>query len=666
LAPRAVAFLLPLALVACTPDDETAAIQPPVPTPSACEIGQIAQDDACSSPGVPICAEGFSGDEVGGCVAVLPAAICPAGSLAVPGDADCREVAPCEDGSWGGITTDGTTQYVDASFTGTSDGSSSSPWVTIQRAVDAAAAGATVAIAAGSYSEDVEVAGKSVVLWGRCPAMVELRGTPTGTAAIYVRPGADGTQIRGLAITGGGYGIANAGSVDVSAEQLWIHDTGSRGIDIEGFLGPTELSVRDALIENAREIGVFAMQSELLIERSAIRGTVAGSGFGRGVTARTGSTLVIDGSLVEQNSDHGVVVSGSAATITRTVVRDTSAFLGIYGGGMLIKSDDNTMLPAAVYLADSLVERNHTYGVFIDGSEATVERSVVRDTLPQPTVDPTGMVAFGHGIHAQGDQLTGAAANVLIHESVLERNHYAGVSATSTNLTVSATIVRDHIPDETAQAYGRGLLLFHDSVTGIVGSANVHDCIIERNVEVGIFAQALQLTLNNVAIRDTQPAAMPFTGRGLNLQAEPDGLGSVVGATRLLLDGNHFLGLYAEGSDVRLERSVISNTVAEASDGSYGDAIALITIPDQLPGSVELVDCTLQDNERAGIVNFGANIGLTGNNFDCNPIDMNGQLLGDSEFIFEDRGGNSCGCGAQLHNCLVLSHELISPAPLAQ
>ncbi|MBI2390357.1 MAG: hypothetical protein HYV09_12275 [Deltaproteobacteria bacterium] len=59
----------------------------------------------CATAGVPVdgCAEGFTHDGNGGCTPVLPAAPCPRGKIAVPGDTTCRELAACGEGTFGSI-----------------------------------------------------------------------------------------------------------------------------------------------------------------------------------------------------------------------------------------------------------------------------------------------------------------------------------------------------------------------------------------------------------------------------------------------------------------------------------------------------------------------------------------------------------------------------------
>ena len=69
---------------------------------SPCGAGErLLSDGACQAAGVPplACPEGFlAGGE--GCSAVLPDAACADGTLAVPGETECRAVAACPAGKW--------------------------------------------------------------------------------------------------------------------------------------------------------------------------------------------------------------------------------------------------------------------------------------------------------------------------------------------------------------------------------------------------------------------------------------------------------------------------------------------------------------------------------------------------------------------------------------
>lgn len=121
------------------------------------------------------------------------------------------------------------TEHVDASYVGgASDGSDGQPWTTIVDAVAAAAPGAIVAIAEGTYNEDVVIAGRAVRLWGVCPDKVNLVGIGEEPAAVFVRSLAHGTELRAMAILGDSGGVVISGSEDVTIDRVWVHDTAFR------------------------------------------------------------------------------------------------------------------------------------------------------------------------------------------------------------------------------------------------------------------------------------------------------------------------------------------------------------------------------------------------------------------------------------------------------
>src|SRR5262245_19690901 len=100
------------------------------------------------------------------------------------------------------------------------------------------------------------------------------------------------------------------------------------------------------------------------------------------ITARSMATIV--GSLVEQNHEAAVVVSGSDAILDSTVVRRTLPRAADQGGGRGLhfqvpcigSVDDATCDAAAVTtgtVTRSLVEDNHETGVFVAGGQVTIE-----------------------------------------------------------------------------------------------------------------------------------------------------------------------------------------------------------------------------------------------------------------------------------------------------
>src|SRR5262249_40850877 len=152
--------------------------------------------------------------------------------------------ASCGDGKWGDIPAESATQFVDASYPNAdSNGSMTRPWVTIQAAIAAAPPYGVVAIAAGSYPENISVTGKAVRLWGRCPQMVELG------AISVIGAGASKTEIHDIAASTTGAVVTITGATDVALEELWIHGSADRGIRSDDSGGPTALVLRKSLVE---------------------------------------------------------------------------------------------------------------------------------------------------------------------------------------------------------------------------------------------------------------------------------------------------------------------------------------------------------------------------------------------------------------------------------
>ncbi|MBW2458921.1 MAG: hypothetical protein JRI68_30765, partial [Deltaproteobacteria bacterium] len=277
-----------------------------------CPAGTAGQDDgSCLPAGIPpdACLAGFAHDgDV--CEPILPAAVCPAGEMAVMGETTCRPVMPCGSGAWGDLPVDDDTTYVDQGYVGgSSDGSAQHPWTTVGDGVQAAPAGGLVAVAAGSYVEDVEISNKAVRLWGVCPAQVELVGVGD-YAALSLRYLTEPAEVGGLAVTGAGMGIIMMAVADVRVDRVWIHDTARRGLEAEDTFGPATMTVRGSLIEGVQLLGLSVFGASADVQDTVVRGTIPRSSdgsSGTGVAAFPGpdsgarTDLVLRNVLVELN-----------------------------------------------------------------------------------------------------------------------------------------------------------------------------------------------------------------------------------------------------------------------------------------------------------------------------------------------------------------------------
>ncbi|MBW2456978.1 MAG: right-handed parallel beta-helix repeat-containing protein, partial [Deltaproteobacteria bacterium] len=474
-----------------------------------CPAPQVLKAGTCVTPGVPVagCAPGFEHDGDLGCVAVMPEQPCGDGLVALPGDTECRDLTPCLDGTFSDLPTDNTTQFVDGSYGGgDSDGSQAKPWVTIGEGIAAATSGAIVAVAAGSYPEDVRIEDKSVELWGQCASLVEIRGQ-TAQAALWIQGGAaTGSEVHNLAVVGDDVGVVVISASDVLVEGVWVHDTASVGINTADAMGPVSLTVRASLVERAARLGIHVIGGSALVEGTTVRDTQPNPDdlrHGRGIEVvrslytTIDSDLTISGSVVERNHDLGVNIGGGTATIDGTLIRDTLTQVADQEGGRGINAQavrfqgETSGGSASLVISGTVVERSTEIGIFIAASEAEIRQTTVRDVAPS-AVDGR----FGRGIEG-GGQLFGAdpvavRSSLLVAETLIDRVHDGGLVCCDCEGAIDLLAIRDVEARPFDDAFGDGIVLFAqaDGTRATVTSTRVQN---SARAGVGVFGSHLEL-----------------------------------------------------------------------------------------------------------------------------------------------------------------------------
>ncbi|XXX74012.1 hypothetical protein WMF30_40835 [Sorangium sp. So ce134] len=123
---------------------------------------------------------------------------------------------------------------------------------------------------------------------------------------------------------------------------------------------------------------------------------------------------------------------------------------GELGWGIRIANDeDNPGEHGRLSLYASLIEQNHETGVYVLGSDASIESTVVRDDLPTTRGGGLGVLAedgLGNGV--DGDVIE--RSMLVMKGSVLENNTHIGLYAHGASVTVDSSIVRTTRPDSTA------------------------------------------------------------------------------------------------------------------------------------------------------------------------------------------------------------------------
>jgi hypothetical protein len=670
--------------------------------------------------GIPpeACADGFTPSDHG-CVAVLPATPCTDGTMAVPGETSCHELTDCGNAQWGAAPVDITTVYVDQAYLGgMSDGSVVYPFTTIQEAIDAANPGAIVVVAAGVYPESVTFAGKPIRLWGRCPRLVEVTAVTIAAGAggselhtLAFAHGAIGvhvlgavnvqvdrvwvhdTDATGILLEGvaapasahvsgslvehaSGSGIfAASGSAIVEStavrDTLPETTTGKFGRAIDTYTVPgssnrASMQVSGSLLERSRATAVFVGNGDLILEGTLVRDTDEQAsdmklGFGLYAQPDTGSgsrsSVTVTGSVFERHQSYGMLMFATDADITATAIREgqPEAVGQGYGYGIGVRNAADGAA-SDVTIVDSLLEENHGGGIYVDGSKLLVERTLIRDTLPQLSDQK-----LGRAIIAQAAADADGATEVTVRGSAIERSYEVGIFATASQLLCESTRVRDTVPSAATDRGGRGIVVQLDVTSGARGAGTVRTSLVENSFEAGVFAGASDLEVEGTLVRGTEPSAVDgLTGRGITFEVyQPTGARSSGSVRHSAMEQNHEEGLCIIGSEVDIDNVVVSDTAPVAP--GLGDGISVAAFA--APASATIHGSRVEANARAGIAAFGASIVLGDTVLECNPVHLDGEDLA-GPFSFQDVGGNVCGCGGTAEACKVLSTELAPPQPL--
>jgi hypothetical protein len=373
--------------------------------------------------------------------------------------------------------------------------------------------------------------GKPVRLWGRCPALVEIVGVAPVNFAIDVRSGASKTEIRGIAIRGtGGIEISNAH--DVVVDHVWVHDAAGVGVQADRTLGAAAFTMTGSLVERTRKVGVLISAADATIEGSVIRDTTPDTdgSTGRGINVQTDggqrANVTLRGSLIEGNHDVGVYVAGSDALIEATAIRDTMARASDRTSGHGLELRDEAGQRATVTLRASVVERCRYVGVVASGSDLTIEATVVRDTLPQDSDN-----ALGRGIAIQDHD--GERAVLMLRASVMERNLETGVFVAGSDATIEGVIVRETSPQMSDGQFGFGIDVQFNHDTLARSTAAIRSTLVDASYQVGVSIDTSDAVLDGVLVHDTKARADGLFGDGIAVFAETGPSSAVVSRSRV-------------------------------------------------------------------------------------------------------------------------------------
>ncbi|MFH2005917.1 MAG: DUF1565 domain-containing protein [bacterium] len=597
-------------------------ILPPGPEPCPPGTMEVLGQTECQPVGVTECAAGFEPDGAGGCDAILPPGPdpCPSGTIALLGHDTCQPLGDCGSGGgsgpWGNIVDDGATVYVDQTADATgADGTQQAPFVTIVEALTAVAPGGQIAVAAGDYTERLNI-GKEVRLTGRCAELVTIRGQVwlgEPQPPVNITAGGTGTTVRGVTLTGPGAGLVVWAAQQVFLSELQVLAAGEVGIVAQG---EAEVSLLRVVVADCAKAGVFSDGSMLTLEESVVRDTQsqAGTGwFGRGIhaecyLAEACGSLHVSSSLVSDNRELGIGAIGVYAEVTASVVRDTlpEESMGELGWG-ISAACSNSGACGSLRVSSSLISGNREVGISAGGVDAEVTLSVVRDTVPE---EGTGEIGRGIEVWCTTE---GTCGRLLVSSSVVSGNRDMGILAIGVDTEVTTSVVRDTLSELGSGRFGVGIAIRCPAV-GACGSLLVSSSLVSGNRDVGILIGGPTAEVTASVVRDTEAEeSTGMYGWGISSQCHPEsGSCEPLRVSACVLSGNRGMGISVAGVDTEIIDTLVRDTLPEVSTGELGRGINARCHPEVgVCGSLRLSSSVFSGNREVGVAAFGMDTEVT-------------------------------------------------------
>lgn len=620
--------------------------QPPgLPLDMACPPGETPlPDGSCQPAGVPpsACGDGFEPDGKGGCAPVLPEEPCPEGLMAVPGDPECREIAPCGAGTWGDIPIEPGTQFVDSSYPGgDSDGSQEKPWTTIGDAMTAGKDGALIAVAEGEYMENLEASSKSFRIWGVCPSKVSLHGVSADKPAFMAST--SGCEIHTLAITGPFVGVQLEPDRKVVLDRLWIHDTAQPGV----LAFPnSHLLVTDALVERTIESGIQSRGGTVEVDRCLVRDVEPGpTPFGILVDVFSDQfvhgDVTVEGSLLENVYLDAASAVDADLTLDRTAVRRMRPDVPL-----------NSAPRGGVQSASGLLTvKQSTFdgmplGVFVSGSYGTLEHVTITGG---DAVSPQ-YPSIKAGVYVQEDPQTFNPASLVVRESTVARQREFGVGVDEGKVTLVSSLLLENVLEDEGAA-----------LRAVYGDLTITRTAILDSRHSAVTMEGTNAVFEASLVRGVTPTT--HAGYGISVWGFVNGVKPVDGSltmTSSLVEDCHESALAAIESTIVLDTSILRAVKPRPEDGLFGDGFVLMS---KTPGrgTAKITGSLVDSVARAGIAAFGSTIDLGQSASLCATFALAGEELNGVPFQFNKTGDDACGCPAAVDLCKIESPGLTPP-----
>jgi len=275
------------------------------------------------------------------------------------------------------------------------------------------------------------------------------------------------------------------------------------------------VTLRTSLFEHNTFAGVLVAGSSATVDSVVVRQTWPRAGdslAGYGLYARLSCTdtgcdpasrskLDVRASTIVDNHDQAILVMASDATIESTVVRNTQPSAADQWGGRGVVFQDCggevgcTGVRSNGTLRASLIEHSHEVGVALLGSDAIIEATAVRDTLPTVATQSHGN-ALGVGLSCTDTCDPNTRSFAQVRNAIFERSHSAGIAVHDSDATLDNSWVLDTKarPDG---LFGDGVMASSQGTLVTIVATGMR---VERSARAGVSAFGGSVSLSDTAI----------------------------------------------------------------------------------------------------------------------------------------------------------------------
>jgi hypothetical protein len=209
----------------------------------------------------------------------------------------------------------------------------------------------------------------------------------------------------------------------------------------------SQVTLTRSLVDRSRGAGVFVEGSSVEIDSTLIQGVEPDlSRHGRGIDVRAHTPgrvtarVVVRQSIVQDAHDVGIRAwNADKLSIEDSVIRDIGGAMSgrCLGNGLRARYDlvrDLGLTESRLDVRRTLVEHTRQAGIHIEGGSATIQDSLIRDTLAEPCREDFG---DGVSVHASA---TGASRTSLQHTRI-ENAARAGVSSFDSSTSLDSVLI---------------------------------------------------------------------------------------------------------------------------------------------------------------------------------------------------------------------------------